>query len=113
MIGTQMTKKEKRQKIYRIYDGRCAYCGERIKYKDMQVDHIIPKRNGGTDSSNNLRPSCRLCNHYKRALDVETFRNWALGKLHERLKKIYIVRVALRYGILTLHKFDNKFFFEK
>lgn len=27
-------KKEDRLKIYRKYDGHCAYCGESIEYKD-------------------------------------------------------------------------------
>ena len=28
-------KKEDRLKIYRKYDGHCAYCGKSIEYKDM------------------------------------------------------------------------------
>lgn len=36
-------KKETRLKVYRMYDGHCAYCGRTIEYKDMQVDHIVPK----------------------------------------------------------------------
>lgn len=35
--------KEDRLKIYRKYDGHCAYCGKSIEYKDMQVDHLVPK----------------------------------------------------------------------
>lgn len=70
-----------RQKVYDKYNGHCAYCGKAIKIKDMQVDHILPKRNGGTDDIANLNPSCRLCNHYKRAADTETFRNVLLGEL--------------------------------
>ncbi len=39
-------KKEDRLKIYRKYDGHCAYCGKSIEYKDMQVDHLVPKNRG-------------------------------------------------------------------
>lgn len=106
-------KKSLREKVLKKYNSRCAYCGEPLFYKEMQVDHLIPKSKGGTDDIANLMPSCRLCNHYKRALDLETFRNWGLGKLHERLKKIYIVRVALKYGILKLIPFNKIFHFEK
>lgn len=60
-------KEKQRQYVYEKYGGHCAYCGEHIEYKDMQVDHINPKRNGGVDSVENYNPSCRLCNHYKRA----------------------------------------------
>ena len=52
-----------RQKVYEKYNGHCAYCGKAIAIRDMQVDHILPKRNGGTDDIDNLNPSCRLCNH--------------------------------------------------
>lgn len=36
--------KEERLKVYNKYGGRCAYCGREIEYKDMQVDHIVPKQ---------------------------------------------------------------------
>lgn len=32
--------KKVRQKVYEKYDGHCAYCGKKLEYKDMQVDHI-------------------------------------------------------------------------
>ena len=102
-----------RQKVYDKYNGHCAYCGKAIAIKDMQVDHILPKRNGGKDHIDNLNPSCRLCNHYKRAADIETLRNWLLGGLIERLMKIYIFRVALDYGMITINGWDKKFYYEK
>ena len=36
--------------IWQKYGGRCAYCGEPIEYKDMQVDHIKPIFRGWSDS---------------------------------------------------------------
>ena len=102
-----------RQKVYDKYNGHCAYCGKAITIKDMQVDHILSKRNGGTDDITNLNPSCRMCNHYKRAADNETFRNDLLGELIKRLMKIYIFRVALDYGMITINNWDKKFYFEK
>ena len=102
-----------RQKVYDKYNGHCAYCGKAISIKEMQVDHIIPKRNGGTDDIDNLNPSYRLCNHYKRAADIETFRNDLLGGLIKRLMKIYIFRVALDYGMITINGWDKKFYYEK
>ena len=102
-----------RQKVYDKYNGHCAYCGKAIAIKDMQVDHILPKRNGGKDDLDNLNPSCRLCNHYKRAYSIECFRDFALGGLIKRLMKVYIFRVALDYGMITINGWDNKFYFEK
>ena len=102
-----------RQKVYEKYNGHCAYCGKVITIKDMQVDHILPKRLGGTDDIDNLNSSCRLCNHYKRANSIESFRDFALGGIIKRLMKIYIFRVALDYGMITINGWDNKFYYEK
>jgi hypothetical protein len=79
----------------------------------MQVDHIIPKKLAGKNEMDNYNPSCRRCNHYKTTLPLEKFRDIWLGGLEERLRKIYIVRVALDYGIIELKKWDKKFYFEK
>lgn len=102
-----------RKRVYDKYGGRCAYCGHEIDYRDMQVDHIHPQWNGGTDDIENLNPSCRLCNHYKRGESLEELRSWKLRGLADRLRKIYIVRVAEMYGIISFHEWDGKFYFEK
>ena len=102
-----------RKAVWQKYGGRCAYCGCEITINEMQVDHVKPKRIGGSDDMDNLKPSCRLCNHYKRAMSLEEFRTWALGELVGRLRKIYIVRVAEKYGMITINNYDKKFYFEK
>ena len=102
-----------RKAIWQKYGGRFAYCGCEITINEMQVDHVKPKRIGGSDDMDNLKPSCRLCNHYKRAMSLEEFRTWALGELVGRLRKIYIVRVAEKYGMITINNYDKKFYFEK
>ena len=101
-----------REEIYKKYNGRCAYCGKEIKYKDMQVDHIQPLRNGGADTEENKNPACRRCNHYKRGSSLEGFRKQLLT-LHERIKDIYICKVAEDYGIIQFEEWDGKFYFEK
>lgn len=104
--------RQKRQLIYDRFSGRCAYCGNHIELKDMQVDHIVPKRMGGTDDINNLYPACRRCNHYKRAEPLKVFRRMMLT-LHERIRQNYICRVAEDYGILEVREWDGRFYFEK
>ena len=101
-----------REAVYDKYYGKCAYCGKAIVRQDMQVDHIIPKRMNGADAITNYNPSCRRCNHYKRGGDVEYLRDLLLT-LHKRLENIYIVRVAIDYGLITISKFDGVFYFEK
>jgi uncharacterized protein (TIGR02646 family) len=126
-------KKETREMVYKKYNGRCAYCGHNIKYEEMQVDHLVPQvfyvisnMNDTKDDYNNLMPSCKQCNHYKRSLDLELFRTWYLGGLHKRLNKLpqtpttekskkkkdYLLSIAERYGITKDKPFCGKFYFE-
>jgi hypothetical protein len=103
-----------RKRVYEKFNGHCAYCGTEIEYKDMQVDHLIPKQlgYGNLDDFSNLMPSCRTCNHYKRGYFLENYRN-LLRTIHNRLQKIYIFRVALKYGIVDIKPFNGVFYFEK
>lgn len=105
-------KKQDREIVYSKYNGHCAYCGKKIDYIDMQVDHQNAKRNGGADNIENLFPSCRRCNHYKRAQGLESFREY-IRRLHERIANDYIVKVGLDYGIVEIKPFDGKFYFER
>lgn len=105
-------KKQKRIEVYNKYQGHCSYCGKEIEYKDMQVDHIQSKRMGGTDDMSNLNPSCRRCNHYKRANSLEAFRELMLT-LHERIRKQYINKVAEDYGVINVNAWDGEFYFEE
>jgi len=105
-------KVELRKKVLQKYNNHCAYCGKILEYEDMQVDHIKPQHTGGTDNIENLNPSCRMCNHYKRGLSLDNYRN-QLQTLHERLQKPYINRVGLDYGIIKIKPFDGIFYFEK
>jgi 5-methylcytosine-specific restriction endonuclease McrA len=120
--------KNTRIKVWNKYHQRCAYCGKPLAYKDMQVDHFIPKRlewwciNPGRkekynlpetlDHISNLKPSCGSCNHYKRAELPESFRH-TMKTIHKRIKKIYIVKVAEDYGLIQIKEWDGVFYFEK
>lgn len=50
-----------REFVFSKTNGRCSYCGA----KATEIDHIIARANGGTDSSYNLTPACRSCNQMK------------------------------------------------
>lgn len=47
------------------HGGACAYCGRPKKGEklQMEVDHLIPRRLGGSDRVSNLVWSCHECNH--------------------------------------------------
>jgi hypothetical protein len=43
----------------------CAYCAQRFKYEQLDLEHIVPKSKGGDDSWMNLVAACKACNHRK------------------------------------------------
>jgi len=55
--------------IFSKTKGRCSYCGE----KATEIDHIIARSNGGTNSTFNLTPACRSCNEKKSNLSLKEF----------------------------------------
>lgn len=102
-----------RTEVYNKYDGCCAYCGKYMSsIKDMQIDHIVPKCHGGTDDIENLNPSCRRCNHYKRGNSLEVFRDM-VEKIPEKLmNRQYIFKVGVDYGFFEPHRRKVQFYFE-
>ena len=99
--------------MYKRFEGRCAYCGKALTLSEMQVDHIQSLWQGGEDSIENYRASCRACNFYKGGGDTENLRS-ELGKIVDRLKKTsFIFRLALAYGLITIQEKPIVFEFEK
>ena len=49
--------------IFRRDDYSCQYCGTRGG--NLTLDHVIPRRLGGTHSWENLVTACAYCNHKK------------------------------------------------
>ncbi len=43
----------------------CQYCGKQGTKADMNVDHVVPKAQGGKTTWLNLVASCMICNHRK------------------------------------------------
>ena len=102
-----------RMNVYQKYSGHCAYCGRPLELKDMQVDHIIPLAHGGADDFSNYMPSCRRCNHYKRASSLEGFRKLIEEIPHKLERDNYIYRVAIDYGLVEVDPHNIEFYFEK
>lgn len=75
--------KEKREQVYRKYNGHCAYCGRPIKKDEMQIDHLVPKARKGTNDITNLMPSCPSCNSLKADKSLRSFRKVFLKGFEE------------------------------
>ena len=57
--------------LVELWDGRCAYCGERAP---LEIDHRVPLSRGGTDSIDNILPACGPCNRRKHAMPEQEYR---------------------------------------
>lgn len=47
---------------------KCKKCGRSFRKGDMDIDHIIPQKFGGSDSEYNLQCICKHCNRSKQAI---------------------------------------------
>ena len=56
---------------------RCELCGISAEEKALEVDHIVPRNNGGSDDESNLQALCYSCNATKRDRDDTDFRDIA------------------------------------
>lgn len=110
--------KQTRIQVYDKFSGHCAYCGCKLRYEDMHVDHIVPVRRWdtqasldrrsfgtiikGKDEMSNYYPSCRACNVRKGTLSIEDFRT-ELEECHSRMMKASAnYRQLVRYGQIKL-----------
>ena len=55
--------------IFNRSNGKCVYCGA----KATDIDHVIPRSSGGTNSVYNLVASCRACNEKKSNKTLKEF----------------------------------------
>jgi len=52
--------------------GTCYYCGRKVGYASLTMDHVIPLARGGRSTKDNLVPCCKECNTRKKgSLPVE------------------------------------------
>lgn len=63
-----------RYEVLKRAGGRCELCGVSHIEVQLDVDHIVPRKKGGTNEDNNLQVLCRTCNAQKRDRDDTDFR---------------------------------------
>lgn len=101
--------------VYQKYGGRCAYCGRKIKYKDMQIDYadIISAIENAGENANELRmPCCNLCYFNKGYSNIEQFRDY-LEREIDRLEDFIEYKLASIYGFCEIKRKPIQFYFER
>lgn len=73
---------EAREYLLEKWNRTCTYCGK--KDVPLQVEHIHPRANGGTNRISNLCLACEDCNKAKGTQDIKDF----LKKKPDVLKKV-------------------------
>jgi len=106
-----------RKLVYQKYCGHCAYCGLKIEYDRMQVDHLLPQfladqePDLDNDRPENLMPSCQKCNSHKGGMRLEEW-STVLTRQVTMLRKNAQFDRALRFGQIDLTPKPIVFYFE-
>lgn len=95
-----------RKYIFKKYNNQCAYCGSK---DNLEIEHIVSKSKGGTNSVKNLTLSCRKCNELKGNMSLKQFSksiNKDLSHLepNKTPKNAAIIQSARNYAIEELSK---------
>ena len=119
-------KKIDREEVYNKCGGHCAYCGNEITIKQMQIYHIEPlfrnhtdrqlehyKRERGTNEIDNLLPSCGRCNRWKSTFTLEQFRKVVKTSIDRLERDAPNYNLARDFGLITENKVEVVFYFEK
>lgn len=89
-----MSQSKKRFILWHKYGGKCYYCGTPLDMDFFTLDHIIPKKSGGTSDDSNLVPCCHFCNMSKADRTIEEWVAYLVvdkARHEEILKKINAV----------------------
>jgi ATP adenylyltransferase len=80
-----------RYQVLKRADGRCELSGIPKEEKALEVDHIVPKNNGGENTIDNYQALCFSCNANKRDTDDTGFR-----KLNIKQGNLIVFSVILK-----------------
>jgi len=113
--------KIQREKLKQKYDGQCAYCGDELSDK-WHADHLEavvrdlvtgkPEK-PENDVYENLMPACTACNHNKRSMSLESWRDLlAHYRDVQVIRDCPQIRHLLRFGLVEFTQKPVVFYFE-
>jgi hypothetical protein len=75
--GIRMTRNQRLREKLLAEDPRCRYCGVELHQRRATLDHVFPRRRGGSDAISYLRKSFRFRNMAKAARLPQEILEWA------------------------------------
>ena len=110
--------RNKREKVFQKFNGRCAYSGAILPEK-WEIDHLTPvqRKVKGVDiveknKIENLMPTFKFLNMFKKNRDLEAWRNYLLG-FHKRIGRGKVNGVDMRMRAKNTEKLLNVFNIKK
>lgn len=100
-----------RFRVYRKFNGRCAYCGNHVPFDSFQIDHIVPDQQNNKLA--NLNPSCRTCNYFKSNLSIENFRLRIKHIQNLLWQHNANLKLLTSFDMVKFNTVDIVFYFEK
>lgn len=90
-------------KLVGLHGKKCWYCQTPFtSFKEIEIDHVVPKARGGPSTLSNYAIACKCCNRAKWDMPLEDFLRWLrkskmpLPHLIERAKTLE--RQWIQYG---------------
>lgn len=94
---------EVKEFLLTTYKHTCQYCKGLSKDPILEIEHIIPKSKGGTNTISNLTLSCSTCNRMKGSKSIDEWKEILLMSSNirnkERIKNIDLIRKRKIYNL--------------
>ena len=78
---------EFRQRIFKDWQWKCAYCSKPLDENTATIDHIVPKFKGGHNVRANMCCCCSQCNKEKASTSLE---DWYTEKNNNYCEKRFV-----------------------
>jgi len=91
---------EVREYLLEKWQRKCAYCGK--KDVPLEIEHIVPKSRGGSNSVSNLTISCHDCNQKKGNMTAAEFGSPQIQEKAKKTLKAAAFMNAIRWKLVNM-----------
>ncbi|SHJ93113.1 HNH endonuclease [Paramaledivibacter caminithermalis] len=103
-------KKNNKRYIYTRHNGICYFCGKKLLFRQVSLDHYFPKSKGGPDDIFNLVCSCKRCNKYKKSFIPNDYKEVMMDLFKKAVKDGKVTTAAIKINKKDLNYLINEIF---